>query len=212
MNRDRRIEGKRMMRAEQFLNEDQRRMVGEALLGVNSWTASKIAVTVLDRSNRYLEARILGAFIAAGVFSIIVAAVSDHLNVWFFISMVVLLVYPAKRLLELFPSVQMLLVSKRRVEEAVRQKAIQTFYEKGLHRSPDGSGILIFISLLEHKVWILGDRKIKEKVLPRFWQELTDRLAEGIKENRSCEALCEVISRCEGMLRLYSPKGFHCER
>lgn len=190
------------MKAEHFLNEDQRRVLSETLLGEGSRASGEIAVTVLDRSNRYLEAQILGAFIISGILSGSIAWIMNRHDLMFFIIMVVLLLYPARRIMEAFPALQLFLVSRRRVEDAVQQRAIQTFYDKGLHLCGTGTGILIFISLLERKVWILGDRGVKERAAPGFWKELSDRLADGIGKDRSSEALCEVISRCARILRL----------
>ena len=44
--------------------------------------------------------------------------------------------------------------------------------------------MLIYISVLERRVWILGDHGINARIQPNRWQELVDRLTLGIREGR----------------------------
>jgi putative membrane protein len=83
---------------------------------------------------------------------------------------------------------------------------VRAFYEKGLYRTRHETGILIFISLIEHKVWILGDRGINERIDSHFWQNLASRLTQGLREGKSCEALCCVISGCGAELSRHFPR------
>ena len=75
-------------------------------------------------------------------------------------------------------------LSGKRIEETVRERAVMAFYEKQLYKTRDETGILIFISLLEHRVWILGDRGINAKIAPDFWEKIASELSSGIKEKR----------------------------
>jgi putative membrane protein len=62
------------------------------------------------------------------------------------------------------------------------------------------------MSLLEHKVWILGDRGINARIEPSSWQEMAGDLAGGIADGRGCEALCAVIGRCGAELSRHFPR------
>jgi len=90
--------------------------------------------------------------------------------------------------------------------EAVRERAVRAFFEKGLYKTRDETGILIFISILERKVWILGDKGINAKIAPQFWSSLADELSAGLRQNRACEALCTVIEKCGEILKEHFPK------
>ena len=83
---------------------------------------------------------------------------------------------------------------------------MRAFYEKGLYRTINETGVLIFISLLEHKIWILGDRGINEKIRSESWQDLAATLATGIRQGNACESLCEVISSCGNELARHFPQ------
>ena len=64
----------------------------------------------------------------------------------------------------------------------------------------DKTGILIFISVFERKVWVLADEGINEKVDRDTWQEIVDIVTLGIKEKRQGSALCNAIKRCGELL------------
>jgi putative membrane protein len=66
--------------------------------------------------------------------------------------------------------------------------------------------VLIFISLLERKVWILGDRGINAKMGHNAWKGLVSELTQGIKENRAADALCTVIIKLGDTLAEHFPK------
>ena len=97
---------------------------------------------------------------------------------------------------------------RRRVEEAVRERAVYAFFQKGVHKTEEQTGILIFISLLERKVWILADKGIHDKIASGRLRTLAAELAAGIKEDRALEALCGVIEKCGAELARYFP-GAH---
>jgi putative membrane protein len=88
----------------------------------------------------------------------------------------------------------------------VRERAVRAFYEKGLYRTIGETGILIFISLLEHKVWILGDKGINNRIDPDRWKSMAADLARGLREGKGCEALCTAVSRCGEELARHVPR------
>ena len=97
-------------------------------------------------------------------------------------------------------------MSRRGLEEMVSERAVRAFYEKGLYRTRDETGILIFISLLERMVWILGDRGINSKISADFWHERAQELTKGIREKNHTRAVGEVIARCGVELAKFFPR------
>ena len=95
----------------------------------------------------------------------------------------------------------------KRIAEAVRERAVYSFFQKGVHKTEEETGILIFISLLERKVWILGDRGIHGKIASDLWRSLAGELVDGIKGDRPLDALCTVIEKCGVELARHFPKG-----
>ena len=68
--------------------------------------------------------------------------------------------------------------------------------------------MLIFLSLFERKVWVLADKGIHGKIHQNTLNKLAGNVSKGIREGRSCEALCEAIKEAGDLLaKLYPPTG-----
>ncbi|GLI36630.1 hypothetical protein KI811_15365 [Geobacter hydrogenophilus] len=194
-----------MKREAEFFTPGERERVRAAVAEAEGSTSGEIATMVADASDSYREAEILGAVLLSGLLSVILAVVIRHVTIWSYIPLVVLLYFPCWYLFRLVPRLKLPFAGRRRVVEAVRERAVRAFYEKGLYRTREETGILIFISLLERKVWILGDRGINERIDPHFWQHLAVQLARGLRDKQACEALCTVIAGCGTELAKHFP-------
>ena len=97
------------------------------------------------------------------------------------------------------------LISRRRMDEAVLQRSLAAFTAEGLHYTENHTGILIFVSLLEHEVEVLADQGINEKVPPGTWGEIVSLMTEGLKTGQGCNAFCKAIERCGEILSAHFP-------
>ncbi|MBI1922415.1 MAG: TPM domain-containing protein [Geobacter sp.] len=187
-------------KARDFFTPDERDRISLAVMAAERTTSGEIATMVVDESDGYPEAATLGAILTAALVGCIVSILIQHVTIWSYVPLVCVLYFPARLLFTAFPGVKLSFAGRRRVEEAVRERAVRAFYEKGLYKTREETGILIFLSLLEHKVWILGDRGINEKIPAGSWQTLASELAAGIREGRACDALVDIIGRCGAVL------------
>jgi len=218
------------MRAEHFFTDAEKEKIRIAVENVEASTSGEIATMVVDRSDSYREAEILGAVLTAGLIALIIEVLLEYIivtsslrgwsdishqsaqiflhgiSVWTYIPMVFLLFFPSRYLYRKFPTLKLPLVGRRRVEEAVRERAVRAFFEKELYRTREETGVLIFISILEHKVWILGDRGIDRKIPVTLWREFAHELSIGLHENRACETLCDIIGKMGRELAQYFPR------
>lgn len=195
-----------MKRAEEFFTPEERERVRAAVAEAEGSTSGEIATMVVDASDSYREAEILGAVLLSGLLAVVASVAIHHVTIWSYIPLVILLYFPCWYLFRFVPRLKLPFAGRRRVTEAVRERAVRAFYEQGLYRTRQETGILVFISLLEHKVWILGDRGINERIDPRFWQNLAVQLTRGLREGRACEALCSVVSGCGAELSRHFPR------
>ena len=61
-------------------------------------------------------------------------------------------------------------------------------------------GILILVSLLEHRVQVLADSGINARVKPGTWDEVVEIILAGIRRGDLCQGLCDAIDRCGEIL------------
>jgi putative membrane protein len=98
-----------------------------------------------------------------------------------------------------------LFTSQERMATKVRRRAESAFHEQGLHKTREGTGVLIFLSLLERRAQVLADRAIHERVPPGTWDELVKDLVRGIHDGQPTDALCRAIARCGDLLAPHFP-------
>ncbi len=189
-----------------LFSEREREEIRRAVESAEAATSGEIVALVVQESDRYREAELLGGLLLAGLLSLIIGIFLQHLTVWFFIPLLFILSFPCRTLFKKIPCLKRSLLTRPRLESAVRERCIHTFFEKGLHRTRHETGVLIFISLLERKVWIIGDRGINEKIIPETWHDLARDLSAGIREGRACATLCSVIGRCGEILTQQFPR------
>jgi putative membrane protein len=196
--------GRRKRSAELFSREEKERIAG-VVREAESGTIGEIAVVVADHSGRYRDAEVLGGMLVASLVSLIITVIWFDSALWFFISLAFLLYFPGRRLFNRFPLVKMAFVAGKRRDVAVREAALRSFYEKGLHRTREGTGILFYLSRLERKVWVLADRGIHGKIHQNTWNRLAAMVSQGMREGHGCEALLDAVREAGVLLAAHYP-------
>lgn len=84
--------------------------------------------------------------------------------------------------------------------------ARKIFTRLGMHKTAERNGILIYIATYSHKIAVIGDEGIHQKVGTEFWQKLVDGIITKFREHRRAEALAECIVDCGRQLKTYFPR------
>jgi putative membrane protein len=193
-------------RAATFFSADDQESIRQAVASAEAHTSGEIATMVVDASDAYHDGTVRAAVLLAGMLALAVSLALQHSTVWFYIPVVFALYVPCHLLSRSVPVLCRPFVSRRRQARAVRERAVRAFYEQGLHRTRAGTGILIFVSLLERTVWILGDQGINARIEPGVWQELAGELSLGIRSGTPGRAMCRTIERCAALLAEHFPQ------
>lgn len=104
-----------------------------------------------------------------------------------------------------FPALALPFVSRRQRQDAVAQAGQAAFFECGVRGTEASTGILIYVSLLEHTVCVLGDEAIGEKLDQSQWDEIRQLITEGLGRGRAADGLCAGIRRCGELLTEHFP-------
>jgi putative membrane protein len=193
------------IKARDFFSRAQRTKIREAVEQAESSTSGEIAVVLVEASDTYREGRLMGALILSSLLALVLSILFHFVTIWFFIPVTAFLLFPFLYLFEKLPHMKLAFVGKGRVEHAVKERAVYAFFQKGVYKTDNRTGILIFISLLERKVWVIGDEGIHKKTESNFWRDLVRDLTRGIRENRVFESLCDVIEKCGMELTRHFP-------
>lgn len=189
-----------------YLNSEQETLIRAAVKQAEAGTSGEIVPMLVNESDDYREAAVHTALIMASLLSLIIALVINDTSIWFYIPLTFILYLPLLALARRSPSLKLAFTPAGRVRDVVQQRAVRAFHEKGLHRTREENGILIFVSLLERKVWILGDRGINAVIPPERWTSLASGLASGIRAGRMAETLVTTIAAVGDILTQHFPQ------
>jgi putative membrane protein len=173
-------------------------------------TRGEIVPMVVSASGRYREAAHLMGLVAA----LICLAVSLTVDSWQWqgppyrpgiMVVAVMLGYLAGRWLGSLPAIIRVVVPEDRLSQNVRRRAELAFYQHGLNKTREGTGILIMVSLLERRVQVLADKGINEKVPPGMWDHMVEEMIQHIRAGRAVEGLSRAITQCGDLLARYFP-------
>ena len=92
------------------------------------------------------------------------------------------------------------------MDEEVEEAAVTSFYREALYRTSRATGILIFVSVFEHKVWILADRAINARVDQSRWDDIIHKLVERIKQSQQAQGICEAVESVGALLAAHFPR------
>ena len=176
-----------------------------AIARAEAQSAGELVVAVLRRSDFYAGPRALwSAGLTLGLGLALAWAQPDWPGQWLLLCQVPLacavwIVCGAQPLLRR-------LAGRDRTQRAVHGRALQMFAERGVHHTRDHSGLLIFISELEHQVVILGDRGIHAHIGGDGWERHVQTLVAGIRRGQLGQALVQVIDAFGTVLAAKFPR------
>lgn len=99
------------------------------------------------------------------------------------------------------PAVKRWMAGDGLLELRTRQRAEMAFLEEEVFRTRDRTGILLFLSLFEHRVVVIGDSGINQKVEQSQWDGIVQTVVAGIRAGRPGEALASAIRQCGELLQ-----------
>ncbi len=106
-----------------------------------------------------------------------------------------------------YPTVQRWFTVAFDRDQQVESRAELEFYEAGLNRTKDSTGILIFVSLMEREVVVLADRGISTLLPQSTWDEIVGKLIASMKAGQFAKGLESAIHDCARILAVHFPRA-----
>jgi putative membrane protein len=219
-------------KSEKFFTEKEQADIESAIKQAESRTSGEVVAMVVERSSAYMDIDVLAGILFSALIAVypadiifLLAAsmlrkIIASLN-WFeqvpdslkfltgllsFIAITMVLYLPVKLLFRKFPAVKRHILSLKRKEFEVRERAIRAFHEHGLANTRDATGVLFLISILERKVYVLADRGIYAKIKQDTLDKYASSVAKGIASGKGADALCQAIRDAGEVLEKYFPR------
>ncbi|MBN2403569.1 MAG: TPM domain-containing protein [Spirochaetes bacterium] len=191
--------------AEKFLSESDKKKIQNAVKEIEKITSGEIVPMVVSSSYSYPVSNYIGGFIFAFIIALLCVFILEDENLWLFLSIFMPAFIVMYVLIKYSMTVKKLFISDKEINEEVEEAAITQFFKHQLYKTKDQTGILLYISVFEKKVWILADHGINSKVEPNAWEKIVDLIVKGIKTKRQGEAIPEAIRKIGEMLCEHFP-------
>jgi putative membrane protein len=104
-----------------------------------------------------------------------------------------------------FMPLRLALVPRAVKRARAHRAALEQFMLRGITRTKNRSGVLIFVSLAEHYARIIADEGIAAKVGNAEWQLAIDALTAHMRDGRIAAGFTAAIERCATVLAAHAP-------
>jgi uncharacterized membrane protein len=91
-------------------------------------------------------------------------------------------------------------------DEDALPRAIKIFERLGMHRTAHRNGVLVYISVQDHKLAVIGDKGIHERVGEVYWRDLVEAVRGHMRQERSREGLIHAITELGSTLARHFPR------
>ena len=108
-------------------------------------------------------------------------------------------------LLAIMP-LRMLMTPRATKARRVRRRAILLFRTAAEARTRGRTGVLIYLSLDEHRAEIVADRAINDKVAPEAWGDAMAALIDAIRAGQPGEGLAQAVAQVGSVLSTHFPR------
>lgn len=119
---------------------------------------------------------------------------------WIFTLSWSLLSLPLSILFSKSPRIQRAFVNSIDRDLQTQSRALNEFYQANLDKTEGSTGILLFISLDDHKAVVLADQNISKKLPQKTWDEVVQLLLNGAKKRDLASGFCDAIKLCGEIL------------
>jgi len=195
-----------MMRVERLFSPGDLEEIAAAVREAETGTAGEIVPFAVSHSDHYEAATWKGAVLGALLAAAAAAAVhrfaglwGGYLPGWILAPPLVggALGYLAAAVIR---PLRLFLAGPAVVEHHVRVRATAAFVENEVFRTRERTGVLIFLSLFERRVVVLGDSGINARVQQHEWDAIVAEVVRGMREGAPGKALAAAIRRCGELL------------
>ncbi|MFN0158545.1 MAG: TPM domain-containing protein [Bacteroidota bacterium] len=193
--------------SQRFFSDADLERIKTAVQTAESKTSGEVVPYIVEQSDDYDEADLRSALLLGLVPLTIVLALRVFTNRWIEYDAMELAVatlvctalgWLAGRYIS---PLKRLLAGNALMDRRVEQRAEEAFLSEEVFNTRGRTGILVFVSVLEHRVLVVGDSGINAKVQKSEWDAVVQRITEGIRSGRKVEGLIEGLTMCGELLK-----------
>lgn len=186
-----------------FLSEEAKSALTGAIKAVEARSSAELVIAVRAQSGSYLVADLSAAILTALAVLAALLYLPKGFDLYFFLVDPVVFGLLAGLACSRLPGLRRWLSPPKLRRAQVREAARATFYEKGVRRTSEAVGILVYVSLLERRAEVVADHGVLAAVDGRAWDEAVERIGarvrageDGVAVAQAIEALGDLLEPC----------------
>lgn len=206
-------------------SETDHRLVSDAVAAAEQHSSGEIVTIVTDISDHYEDVALAWASAVALLALAVYSLFPDfYIGLWLKISggwvheytpgeyaalvtIMVALKWLGTWLLLRITSLRMVLTPKWIKMQRVRARAIDLFKVGTESKTVGRTGILLYLSMKEHRAEIVADQAIASKVSPEVWGDAMIVLLAHVRAGKVGEGMAEAVRQMGIVLAAHFPKG-----
>ena len=187
------------------------RKVTEAVTKAERHTSGEIVAVAARASDDYVHVPIHIAAACALAMPLFVPLVAHFMpwsviSVWqLFVGQLVVFIIVA--LVLSLPRLRYAVTPRAMMRKYAHRNAAAQFLATNMSATKGRTGVLIFVSLLERYVEVIGDKAIAEKLTQRDWQAIIDEMLPLLRDRKTADAMVLAVQRCGALLAQHFPVG-----
>lgn len=192
-------------RIDRFFSDTDREAIAAATVEAERLTAGELVVYIVERCDTYEEIVWKGVLVGGAVGATCAAiavhfaggwGAPDQLWLLFGLQLGLLGGWIASR----FEGIARRLITNETLERRVQGRAAEAFLEEQVFATAARTGVLIFIALFEHRVSVIADDGIAERVPSNTWDEIASMIADATRSGAPAPAVIDAVGRCAALL------------
>lgn len=206
------------------MSDDDRDRVGAAVFAAESQSAGEIVTILAHRSDDYADVALAwAAFVGLLALTALTATPDFYLGIYesvmggwvhqwtprtiFGVALLVAaLKFGGMWLILLWPPLRLWLTPAPVRHRRVRERAVSAFKIGAERRTHGRTGILIYLSMAEHRAEIVADEAIASKVPPEVWGDAMVAMLAELKQDRLADGLIAAVTRVGAVLTQHFPR------
>ncbi len=198
-------------RAVGVVSEGELDSVKNRIAEVEKSTTGEVMVVLLERSDRHPAAHWLAALSMLFVGSVLLWVWLPWGNPVALLCIQAGLAALGYILTRALPDLHNRFISAPRAQEMAEEQAIQEFHQLELRETKGRTGVLLMVSLLEHRVVVLADDGIDSKVADGTWDQVQQSILTHVRSGHMGQGLLEGVGAAGAILIEHFPGGVDAE-
>jgi putative membrane protein len=192
-----------------FLADDAKAALRKAVESVEQRSAAEVVITVRARSGNYRHVDCLMGAVCA-LAGLLYMFYSPHPFALHWIAAITVVLFALGQLASLLLTPVRLFFAGKLVDESVARAARAQFYDLGISKTRDRSGILVYVSLLERRCEVLPDIGVQSSVPADELEKLLQSVEHVVEQQgvtqQAATALAKAIAAGAELLEAHLPR------